>query len=97
MPLPLKPGFHFNYDHILIKFTDSMVADLFQTIVTENYNEKTASFSAPVNHEKTMFAQKLLADSDLSMTEITIEAGFSSHSYFSNSFKRNTGMMPMCC
>ena len=53
------------------------------------------SFSDFVINEKITFAQKLLADSELSMTEIASEAGFSSHSYFSDSFKRNTGMTPM--
>ena len=53
------------------------------------------SFSEFVINEKISFAQKLLADSDLSMTEIAGEAGFSSHSYFSDCFKRNTGMTPM--
>ncbi|MCM1174443.1 MAG: AraC family transcriptional regulator [Blautia sp.] len=53
------------------------------------------SFSDFVINEKITFAQKLLADSELSMTEIADEAGFSSHSYFSDSFKRNTGMTPM--
>lgn len=53
------------------------------------------SFSDFVINEKISFAQKLLADSDLSMMEIASEAGFSSHSYFSDSFKRNTGMTPL--
>ncbi|MDE7341451.1 MAG: AraC family transcriptional regulator [Lachnospiraceae bacterium] len=58
-------------------------------------NHLQTSFSDFVINEKITFAQKLLADSELSMTEIASEAGFSSHSYFSDSFKRNTGMTPM--
>ncbi len=58
-------------------------------------NHLKISFSEFVINEKISFAQKLLADSHLSMTEIVGEAGFSSHSYFSDCFKRNTGMTPL--
>lgn len=52
-------------------------------------------FSAFVLNEKITYARKLLADSKLSMTEIAAEAGFSSNSYFSDCFKRATGLSPL--
>ena len=52
-------------------------------------------FSAFVLNEKITYAQKLLSDSNLSITEIAVEAGFSSNAYFSDCFKRSTGMSPM--
>ncbi len=164
------------YERILLKFTDSMVSELFDTIGIENYQELCAErvirfekstqenkliilclreriigdvnvgslekrhdclanaikyikthlhenltletvahqvnisasylskifinylhtpFSAFVLNEKITYAQKLLSDSNLSITEIAVEAGFSSSAYFSDCFKRNTGMSPM--
>lgn len=52
-------------------------------------------FSAFVLNEKIACAQKLLVDSKLGITEIAIESGFSSNSYFSDCFRRNTGMSPI--
>ncbi len=52
-------------------------------------------FSTFVLNEKMAYAQKLLVHSKLSMTEVAIEAGFSSSSYFSDCFRRNTGMSPL--
>lgn len=52
-------------------------------------------FSAFVLNEKITYAQKLLVNSKLSMTEIAAEAGFSSNSYFSDCFKRTTGLSPL--
>lgn len=52
-------------------------------------------FSAFVLNEKITYARKLLANSNLDMTEIATETGFSSNSYFSDCFKRNTGMSPL--
>lgn len=52
-------------------------------------------FSTFVLNEKMAYSQKLLVHSKLSMTEIAIEAGFSSSSYFSDCFRRNTGMSPL--
>lgn len=53
------------------------------------------NFSAFVLNEKITYAQKLLVNSKLSMTEIAAEAGFSSNSYFSDCFKRTTGLSPL--
>lgn len=52
-------------------------------------------YSTFVLNEKITYAQKLLVDSKLSMTEIAAEAGFSSSSYFSDCFKRITGKSPL--
>ncbi|MGN0512988.1 MAG: AraC family transcriptional regulator [Lachnospiraceae bacterium] len=52
-------------------------------------------FSAFVLNEKITYARKLLVNSKLSMTEIAAEAGFSSNSYFSDCFKRTTGLSPL--
>lgn len=52
-------------------------------------------FSTFVLNEKMAYAQKLLVHSRLSMTEVAVEAGFSSSSYFSDCFRRNTGMSPL--
>lgn len=52
-------------------------------------------FSTFVLNEKIACSQKLLADPTLSITEIAAQTGFSSNSYFSDCFKRNTGMTPI--
>lgn len=52
-------------------------------------------FSGFVLNEKIVYAQKLLVSSNLNMTEIAIEAGFSSSFYFSDCFKRMTGLSPL--
>lgn len=52
-------------------------------------------YSTFVLNEKITYAQKLLVDSKLSMTEIAAEAGFSSSSYFSDCFRRITGKSPL--
>ena len=57
-------------------------------------NQLHTSFSDFVLSEKVQCAQKLLINSKLSMTQITMEAGFSSNAYFSDCFKRCTGLSP---
>ena len=52
-------------------------------------------FSSFLLNEKIAYAQRLLLGSKMNMTEIAIEAGFSSSSYFSDCFKRATGLSPM--
>lgn len=52
-------------------------------------------FSTFVLNEKITYAQKLLAETRLSMTEIAAEAGFTSNAYFSDCFKRITGISPL--
>lgn len=53
------------------------------------------SYSAFLLNEKLTCACKLLVDTHLSLTDIALEAGFSSSSYFSDCFKRNTGISPL--
>lgn len=52
-------------------------------------------FSKFLLNEKIAYAQKLLLNSKMNMTEIAEEAGFSSCSYFSDCFKRETGTSPL--
>ncbi|MGN0318376.1 MAG: helix-turn-helix transcriptional regulator [Lachnospira sp.] len=52
-------------------------------------------FSTFVLNEKITYAQNLLANSNLSMTEIAYESGFSSNAYFSDCFRRVVGMSPL--
>ncbi len=52
-------------------------------------------YSVFVLNEKITYAQKLLVESRLSMTEIATEAGFTSNAYFSDCFKRITGLSPL--
>ena len=52
-------------------------------------------YSVFVLNEKILYAQKLLVDSEMSMTEIAGAAGFSSGAYFSDCFKRSTGISPL--
>lgn len=52
-------------------------------------------FSSFLLNEKIAYAQRLLRGSKMNMTEIAIEAGFSSSSCFSDCFRRSTGLSPM--
>lgn len=52
-------------------------------------------FSTFILNEKITYAQKLLAETRLSMTEIATESGFTSNAYFSECFKRITGITPL--
>lgn len=52
-------------------------------------------FSVFVLNEKIAYARKLLVDSDLNIAEISVQSGFSSNAYFSDSFKRITGLPPL--
>lgn len=52
-------------------------------------------FSTFVLTEKIALARKLLTGTRLSMTEIAMQSGFSSSSYFSDCFKRVNGISPL--
>lgn len=52
-------------------------------------------YSTFLLNEKILYAQKLLAGSSLTMEEIADKAGFSSNTYFSDCFKRRTGLTPL--
>lgn len=58
-------------------------------------NRLHTPYSAFVLNEKILYAQKLLVNSDEGMTEIAKKAGFSSNTYFSDCFKRVTGLSPL--
>jgi len=53
------------------------------------------SFSEFVLNEKMSCATKLLVDTKLNMTDIALESGFSSNAYFSDCFKKHTGISPL--
>ena len=53
------------------------------------------SFSEFILNEKMSYATKLLVDTKLSMTDIALESGFSSNAYFSDCFKKHTGISPL--
>ncbi len=58
-------------------------------------NQLRTPFSTFVLNEKILLAQKLLAETNLSITEIALESGFSGSAYFSDCFKRNVGVSPL--
>lgn len=58
-------------------------------------NRLHTPYSVFVLNEKILYAQKLLADSDASVTEIAEKSGFSGNTYFSDCFKRVTGISPL--
>lgn len=58
-------------------------------------NHLNTSYSAFLLNEKLSYAGRLLMNTKLSMTEIALEAGFSSNSYFSDCFRRRTGISPL--
>ncbi len=58
-------------------------------------NRLHTPYSTFVLNEKIALARKLLVESNLSMTEIAFEAGFSSSAYFSDCFKRVCGIAPL--
>lgn len=58
-------------------------------------NALHTSYSAFVLHEKLAYAMRLITTSNLSMTEIASEAGFSSNAYFSDCFKKAIGISPL--
>jgi len=53
------------------------------------------SFTAHTNDLRIDFARNLLITTDLSITEIAQEAGFSTASHFIGNFKKKTGMSPL--
>lgn len=58
-------------------------------------NHLHTPYSTFVLNEKITYAQKLLVETGLSMTAIATEAGFTSNAYFSDCFKRVTGISPL--
>lgn len=58
-------------------------------------NHLHTSYSAFVLNERLTYARKLILNSNLSMTDIAAECGFSSSAYFSDCFKKAMGMSPL--
>lgn len=58
-------------------------------------NHMHTPFSTFVLNAKITYAQKLLVETRLSMTEIATESGFTSNAYFSDCFKRMVGVSPL--
>ena len=58
-------------------------------------NQLHTPYSAFVLNEKILYAQKLLVNTKMSMSEIADKAGFSSNAYFSDCFKRHVGITPL--
>ncbi len=58
-------------------------------------NHLHTPYSAFVLNEKLTYARRLILNSELSMTDIATECGFSSSAYFSDCFKKATGVSPL--
>lgn len=71
-----------------INISPSYLSEIFSTYLH-------TSFSDFVLSERISYAQKLITKTNLNMTEIAAECGFSSNSYFCDCFKKATGMSPL--
>ena len=58
-------------------------------------NQLHTPYSTFILNEKILYAQKLLVNTKMSMSEIADKAGFSSSAYFSDCFKRHMGISPL--
>ncbi len=58
-------------------------------------NQLHTPYSAFILNEKILYAQKLLVNTKMSMSEIADKSGFSSSAYFSDCFKRTVYMSPL--
>ena len=58
-------------------------------------NQLHTPYSAFILNEKILYAQKLLVNTKMNMSEIAGKAGFSSNAYFSDCFKRTVHMSPL--
>lgn len=58
-------------------------------------NHLHSSYSSFVLNEQLTYARRLITNSNMSMSTIAVEAGFSSNAYFSDCFKKSTGMSPL--
>ena len=58
-------------------------------------NQLHTPYSAFILNEKILYAQKLLVNTKMNMSEIADSAGFSSSAYFSDCFKRHVGITPL--
>lgn len=57
-------------------------------------SEMNSTYSKYLLHIKLKHAQSLLANTDLSILEISMQTGFKNHNYFSDVFKKDVGVTP---
>lgn len=99
---------HHNYLANAIKYikanlrdTPSLEETAAHTNISSSYLSKIfinclhTPYSTFVLNEKIAYARRLLLNSNMNMTEIATEAGFSSSSYFSDCFRRIVGISPL--
>lgn len=90
-------------DYIKLHFADNISLDALAAFSGFNKYYLTRMFSktygiAPINYlleRRILHSEELLKTTDLSITQISRLVGFSSANYFSQSFKRYTGMTPL--
>ena len=58
-------------------------------------NQLHTPYSVFILNEKILYAQKLLVNTKMGMSEIADKSGFSSSAYFSDCFKRHVGITPL--
>lgn len=58
-------------------------------------NQLHTPYSTFILNEKILYAQKLLVNTTMNMSEIADKTGFSSSAYFSDCFKRHVGISPL--
>ena len=58
-------------------------------------NQLHTPYSTFILNEKILYAQKLLVNTKMNMSEIADKSGFSSSAYFSDCFKRHVGISPL--
>lgn len=98
MSATIKAACEFISIHIKEKISIKQLAE--QAGYTEYYfshkfkNEVGLTVSEYIKHEKIQHAKLLLCGTNLSIQEIAEELSFSSRSYFSQSFKSETGVYP---
>ncbi|MCM1386802.1 MAG: AraC family transcriptional regulator [Bacillus sp. (in: Bacteria)] len=81
-----SPSLHHTAKHINI--SASYLSKIF-------INQLHTPYSTFLLNEKILYAQKLLVNTKMSMSDIASAAGFSSNAYFSDCFKRRMGISPM--
>ncbi|MNC54176.1 Arabinose operon regulatory protein [compost metagenome] len=86
------------FDHIFERISVHTLARLVQlhpVYLSQLYKKETGlALNQYIQHEKIREAQKMLIQSDISVTEISALLHFNDHSYFSSIFKKITGITP---
>lgn len=90
-------------DYIKLHFAEDITLDTLAELSGFNKYYLTRMFSktygvAPINYlleRRILHSEELLKTTDLSINRISCMVGFSSANYFSQSFKRYTGMTPL--